>query len=244
MNQHTVFGTPVHTVVAKVSGVVVVMSGGQDSTTCLALAKARFERVHAICFNYGQKHVVEILCARKICEAMGVDLQVVEVPMLAAMADSALLQGGGDVNEPHHRDASLPASFVPNRNALFLTTAHAYAQKVGADYVMTGVCETDYSGYPDCRAVFIHQLQEALNTGYQTRIRILTPLMYVNKAETFAIAQELGCLDVVIDMSHTCYNGIRDIKHDWGRGCGECPACKLRAQGYAKFEQHREAMGQ
>lgn len=214
---------------------VVVLSGGQDSVTCLGEALTDYERVYCIGFSYGQNHSIELQQAKRICTLLGVTYEVFSIPALEALADSALTTSG-DVTKPHHRNAALPASFVPNRNALFLTIAHAYAQKVGAGNVITGVCETDYSGYPDCRAVFIDALEKALNIGYMTNISIKTPLMFLNKAETFALAEEHGILDLVIEHSHTCYNGDRSALYDWGRGCGQCPACELRAKGYEEFK--------
>lgn len=216
---------------------VVVLSGGQDSVTCLGLALRKFDQVHAVAFSYGQKHEVEIHCAAKICAEHGVPFDVFEIPALAQIGNSALIRGSEqkDVNERHAQNANLPASFVPNRNALFLTIAHAYAQKVGADTLITGVCETDYSGYPDCRDVFIKHLTKSLNIGYQTDIRIVTPLMWLNKAETFALAKAVDFLTVVLEDSHTCYNGDHNTNFVWGYGCGECPACKLRAAGFEAF---------
>lgn len=213
---------------------VVVLSGGQDSVTCLGLALRCFEKVFAIGFEYGQKHSVELEQAQKICDAHDVPFELFGIPALKELNDSALI-GEGDVNAPHHRKPSLPASFVPNRNALFLTIAHAYAQKVDADVLVTGVCQTDFSGYPDCRLAFVQQLEFALNVGYDTNIKIMTPLMNLNKAQTFALAEECGFLKVVVDESHTCYNGDRTNKHSWGAGCGECPACKLRETGYIDY---------
>ena len=152
--------------------------------------------------------------------------------------DSALLANNGDsVNEQHKSNADLPASFVPGRNALFLTIAHAYAQKHGALNIVGGMCQTDYSGYPDCRAEFITSLENALNLGYETSISIQAPLMYLDKVATFALADIHGVLDVVLEHSHTCYNGDRSIRHEWGYGCGECPACKLRAKGWERYKQ-------
>ncbi|AUR88736.1 queuosine biosynthesis protein [Vibrio phage 2.117.O._10N.261.45.E9] len=214
---------------------VVVLSGGQDSVTCLGLALSCVEKVYAIGFSYGQKHTIELIQARKICEAHNVPFDVFEIPALQQLDDSALV-GSGDVNEAHHRNPDLPASFVPNRNALFLTIAHAYAQKVEAKVLITGVCQTDYSGYPDCRWDFIVKLQETLNLGYATDIEIQTPLMDLNKAQTFSLAEECGFLETVINDSHTCYNGDRSHMHEWGAGCGECPACLLRKAGYEDFK--------
>jgi len=220
---------------------VVVFSGGQDSTTCLGIAIKQFgvENVHAISFIYGQKHVIELEQAARITKHFGIDLKVVDLSFFGDMVTSALTNDG-DVSQAHAYKKDLPASFVPNRNALFLTLAHAHAQEVGADLIYTGVCETDYSGYPDCRLRFINQLEIALNTGYETSISIITPLMALDKAETFALAEGVGILEVVIGMSHTCYNGDRTRVHQWGCGCGECPACKLRAEGYEKFMAAKE----
>ncbi len=216
---------------------LVVMSGGQDSTTCLGVAISKYgkENVEAICFNYGQKHSVEIVCASQICAKHKVVFKIVEVP-LGQFNDSALIAGNtGNVNDKHPSNANLPASFVPARNATFLTLAHGYAQLIGANKLITGVCETDYSGYPDCRNEFIESLETTLNLGYQTNIQIFTPLMWLTKAETFALAEEHDFLPTVIDMSHTCYNGNHTDKFEWGYGCAECPACKLREEGYNKY---------
>lgn len=214
---------------------VVVLSGGQDSVTCLGYALNYYNNVYAISFSYGQRHKVELACAKMICEDYDVPFKIVDVSFLGNMVTSALT-GAGSVNEAHKLNQELPASFVPNRNALFLTIAHAYAQEVGASALLTGVCQTDYSGYPDCREVFIKTLQGALNVGYKTDIEIITPLMHLTKAETFKLASDLNFLDVVINDSHTCYNGDHETKHEWGFGCGECPACELRAKGYEEFK--------
>ncbi len=226
---------------------VVVLSGGQDSVTCLGVALREAEeagsKVFAIGFRYGQTHEVELKQAAAICNIYNVPFEVHEIPSLAILGDSALTTKG-NVNAHHHRNASLPASFVPNRNALFLTIAHAYAQKVEAEYVVTGVCQTDYSGYPDCRAEFIFKLQDALNVGYKTSIKLVTPLMFLTKSETFALAGSVGFLNAVLEHSHTCYNGDRTIRHSWGYGCGKCPACELRAKGYEEFvASERAALG-
>ena len=220
--------------IEKFTSCVVVLSGGQDSVTCLGVALEAFDEVHAIGFSYGQKHETELTQAKLICERHGVPFEVHSIPSLSALNDSALI-GEGDVNEAHHRNASLPASFVPNRNALFLTISHAYAQKVGAPVIMTGVCQTDYSGYPDCREQFIKALEGTLNLGYDTDISIVTPLMNLNKAETFLLAESCGFLETVVNDSHTCYNGDRDHSHVWGKGCGKCPACDLRRKGYDQY---------
>lgn len=213
---------------------VIVLSGGQDSVTCLGLALAQYSSVIAIAFDYGQRHKVELECAAGVCERNRVPFEVVPVPMLSKLVTSALT-GEGDVSASHAYKPGLPASFVPARNALFLVLAHAYAQESRSDTIVTGVCQTDFSGYPDCRDHFVRTMALALNFGYETNIEIRTPLMNLNKAETFYMAEEVGFLNEVIHGSHTCYNGDHTTFHEWGYGCGECPACKLRAAGYQKF---------
>ncbi|CAM0071943.1 QueC-like queuosine biosynthesis [Vibrio phage K251 g3] len=231
---------------AKNESCVLVFSGGQDSTTCLGVALEHFKHVHCVTFDYGQTHAVELHCARAIVNMYeNVDLTVLPIDTFRTLGDSALIRGAEqkDVNADHNSKTGLPASFVPNRNATFLTLAHAYAQKVGADWLMTGVCETDYSGYPDCRRVFIQALETTLNLGSNSTIKILTPLMNLSKAETFELAEEYGFIDTVLNMSHTCYNGKRDGEHyhEWGHGCGECPACELRAKGWEEFLNGKDA---
>lgn len=215
---------------------IVVFSGGQDSTTCLgaAIYSNGADKVLAVAFDYGQKHRIELEQARIIAEKLGVDFQVVDVPALRLMESSGLVTGG-DVSSGHEYLKDLPASFVPARNALFLTIAFGLAMEARATFIYTGVCQTDYSGYPDCRQEFIAQLNAALNVGYQSEIYICTPLMDLTKAETFALAESVDVLRIVIEHSHTCYNGIRDKVHDWGRGCGTCPACELRAKGWNEY---------
>lgn len=213
---------------------VVIFSGGQDSTTCLGWAKNRFREVVAVSFAYGQKHRVELAQADKICRETDTELHVIEADFFGSLVDSALTHNG-DVNAKHDRLAHLPSSYVPNRNQFFITLAHAFAQKISAEVLVTGVCQTDYSGYPDCRAVFIEAVERASNLGSDADIKILTPLMYLTKAEVFKLAQDEGILDLVIKESHTCYNGDREHMHEWGAGCGECPACVLRRKGFEKF---------
>jgi 7-cyano-7-deazaguanine synthase len=198
----------------------------------------QYPRVEAICFDYGQKHRIEIESATRACAELDVPLRVVEVAALRGLVTSALT-GVGEVGLPHAYKPGLPSSFVPARNALFLTLAHAYAQELGAGTLVTGVCETDYSGYPDCRHNFVQALALALNIGYETDIDIRTPLMWLDKASTFELANRLGpqALDLVVNVSHTCYNGDHSTEHEWGFGCGQCPACVLRAEGYSKFRE-------
>lgn len=221
---------------------LVVLSGGQDSVTCLGYALATFHKVFAISFRYSQRHVVELECAAKVCAKHLVPHLIVDLgTMLSSLVTSALT-GDGEVGKPHAYKPGLPSSFVPGRNALFLTLAHAHAQEIGATAIITGVCQTDYSGYPDCRDDFIRQLNLALNAGYETEgLVILTPLMHLTKWQTFALADELGFLDEVLDNSHTCYNGDHSTSHEWGFGCGKCPACELRAKGWSEYKDWRQA---
>ena len=214
---------------------VVVFSGGQDSVTCLGWALKTYKTVYALSFSYGQNHEVELSQAELIAEKLNVPWKAISISAFEELADSALVTGG-DVNAAHNRNPDLPASFVPNRNAMFLTIAHAYAQKVGAKNIVMGVCETDFSGYPDCREGFIRYLGGALDMGAEVEIDIHTPLMYLTKAETFAVAEICGVLQLVLRESHTCYKGDRTNVAAWGHGCGECPACMLRAAGFVEYQ--------
>ena len=215
---------------------VVVHSGGQDSTTCLGYALKYFEKVHTLTFAYGQNHENETLASAEIASSLGVESHTtMNIGILKEIGDSALVTGG-DVNAAHPSNKDLPASFVPNRNALFLTSAHAFAQKVGASHVITGVCQTDYSGYPDCREAFIESLEQALNLGADVGITISTPLMFLDKAQTFQLAEDVGVLETVLERSLTCYNGVTDKVHDWGMGCGDCPSCQLRKKGWEEYQ--------
>lgn len=211
---------------------VVIFSGGQDSTTCLYWARERFQIVEAITFKYGQKHAVEVNQAAEICRMAVVKQTVIDISFLDTLVDSALTSNG-DVNKTN--DIGLPSSFVPNRNQLFITLAHAYAQKIGAEHLVTGVCQTDYSGYPDCRESFIKALEWVTWLGSQKKVTIHTPLMYLTKAQTWQLAATLRCLTIVKNYSHTCYNGDREHLNEWGYGCGECPACELRKKGYYEY---------
>lgn len=212
---------------------LVIFSGGQDSTTCLGWAVNRYEKVTAISFVYGQKHNCEIEQAKKIALELGVEHHIIEADFFGGLVNSALTHNG-DVNEKHEDNDSLPASFVPNRNAFFITLAHAFAQKINAGVLVTGTCETDFSGYPDCRRVFIDAICMALNLGSDTNVEVVTPLMYIDKADTFKLSKDEGILELVLRESHTCYNGTEKM-NDFGRGCGECPACQLREKGFHEF---------
>ena len=230
---------------------IVVLSGGQDSATCLFKAQRESEVLGAVHFYYGQRHAVEFECAVQLAAIAKISLTRLEVPTLQQVGHSALTNSYEDIAAPHPSLAHLPASFVPGRNLIFLTFAAAYAMKVGATQIWTGVCQTDYSGYPDCRRDTIDALQTALRLGMDfPDLQIVAPLMNLSKAETFARADELGVLDVILSQTHTCYNGDRTRRHDWGYGCTrmeageikECPACAVRRKGYLEFIQSHAKM--
>lgn len=221
----------------KETKAVVIFSGGQDSTTCLYWAMARYDVVEAITFNYGQKHLVEIEQSKVICNRESIKQTILDISFLDTIVESALTSNG-DVNELNEK--GLPASFVPNRNQLFITLAHAYAQKIGSNTLVGGMCETDFSGYPDCRKEFLDKLINATNKGSDSMVFLDTPLMYLTKGQTFHLAAELKRLKEVLEFSHTCYNGDREHRHEWGYGCGECPACELRAAGWNDFVLENE----
>ena len=226
------------------SGALVLFSGGQDSTTCLAWALARYQRVETLGFDYGQRHVVELACRvalrdkmsaldRRWGERLGED-HTLHLAALGELSQTSLTR---DIAIDMAADG-LPNTFVPGRNLLFLTFAAALAYRRGLHALVTGVCETDYSGYPDCRDDTMKAMQVALNLGMERRFVIETPLMWIDKAATFRLARDLGgqgLLDLVIAESHSCYLGDRSQRHDWGFGCGACPACRLRGDGYRRF---------
>jgi 7-cyano-7-deazaguanine synthase len=224
---------------------LVLFSGGQDSTVCLAWALERFARVETIGFDYGQRHRAELDVRPRVRERMmalrpdwadrlGED-HVLRLDALAAMSETALTR---DV-AIEIADNGLPTTFVPGRNLVFFTFAGALAYRRGARHLVAGMCETDYSGYPDCRDDTIKAMQLALNLGMERRYVIHTPLMWIDKAATFALAQDLGgpaFVDLLVEETHTCYLGDRSTRHAWGYGCGQCPACRLRADGFAKWK--------
>ena len=217
---------------------VVLFSGGQDSATVLAYAKRQSNPI-ALSVSYGQRHVKEVEAATRICAKWRVPQRLHKVELLNK--DSDLLAGKGGITMTQTHKGEMPTSIVPNRNAVLLTFAHAYAQSVGATTVYGGMCQTDYSGYPDCREVFIAALQGALNLGCTSApIRIITPLMHKTKAETWSLADELGVVDDVVNLTRTCYYGD-DTMQCWGMGCGECPACMLRRKGWNEFVGGRNA---
>jgi len=216
---------------------LVIFSGGQDSTTCLGWAINRFPEVVAISFIYGQRHGVEIQQAEIICHELGIPQHVFDISFYAGLVHSALIEEG-NLNDRHELKKELPASYVPNRNALFVLLAHTFAQKIQAQILVAGFSQADYSGYPDCRQDFAQAIEQALNLGSAQHIQLLTPLMQLTKAETFALAEAEGVFDLVLQESHTCYQGTCRM-NEWGRGCGSCPACELRKKGYYDYLKWR-----
>lgn len=218
------------------SKAVVVFSGGQDSTTCLIQALAEYEEVHAVTFNYGQRHSQEIAVATAIASELGVVAhKVLDLGLLNELAISALTRESISVSG-QLQENGLPNTFVPGRNILFLTLAAIYAYQVGAEVVITGVCETDFSGYPDCRDEFVKALNRAVVLGLEKPVRFVTPLMWLDKAETWALADHYGQLDYVRHKTLTCYNGVQ------GDGCGHCPSCELRARGLQRYQAEPQAI--
>jgi 7-cyano-7-deazaguanine synthase len=223
---------------------LVLFSGGQDSTTCLAWALARYAQVETLGFDYGQRHRVELDVRPKVLTALrerlphlaarlGAD-HMIDLSVLGQISDTALTRE----TEIAMQQNGLPNTFVPGRNLVFLTFAGALAYRRGARHIIAGMCETDFSGYPDCRDDTMKAMQLVLNLGMDTRFVIDTPLMWIDKAATWALAHALGgdaLIDIIRRDTHTCYNGDRAHFHDWGYGCGTCPACMLRAAGYRRY---------
>ena len=228
---------------------LVLFSGGQDSTVCLAWALERYARVETVGFDYGQRHAIELsvrprLRARLAAlrphwqARLGED-HVITLDALAAISDSALTRD----TTIELAANGLPTTFVPGRNLIFFCFAGALAYRRGTRQIVAGMCETDYSGYPDCRDDTVKAMQVALSLGLDKRVTLHTPLMWIDKAATFAMAEDLGgqgLLDVIVEDTHSCYLGDRTHRHDWGYGCGTCPACALRAQGFTKFMNQRK----
>jgi 7-cyano-7-deazaguanine synthase len=228
----------------KSDAALVLFSGGQDSATCLAWALGRFERVETIGFSYGQRHGVEMQARTRVRSAMmdafpdwaarlGDDV-VVDISGYGALAESALTREA----EFAMSEKGLPTTFVPGRNLVFLTIAGAHAYRRATPHLVTGVCQTDFSGYPDCRDETIKAQERAISLGLDEAVHIDTPLMHLTKAETWALAHTLGgdtLVDLIVEESHTCYRGDREHRHSWGYGCGDCPACDLRAAGWAEW---------
>ena len=223
---------------------LVLFSGGQDSTTCLAWALERYQRVETIGFDYGQRHAIELSVRPALLEQMraqsatwnerlGAD-HMIDLPVISAISDTALTQNV----EIAMQENGLPNTFVPGRNLLFMTVAATLAYRRGLTVLVGGMCETDFSGYPDCRDDTMKALQVALNLGMATRLKVETPLMWLDKRQTWALAHELGgdaLIELIRSGTHTCYLGERGELHDWGYGCGHCPACELRARGYQGY---------
>ena len=225
---------------------LVLFSGGQDSTVCLAWALGRYARVETIGFHYGQRHAVEMQCRTKVLDHLRTEFRhwaaklgpdtVLELDVIREVSESALT-GDAEITMGAN---SLPTTFVPGRNLLFFTTAAALAYRRGIKVLVGGMCETDYSGYPDCRDDTLKALQVALNLGMERRFVIETPLMWIDKAATWRLAGELGggkLVQLIIEHTHSCYRGDRTERHAWGYGCGACPACELRARGYKRFRK-------
>lgn len=218
--------------ILKEEKAIVVFSGGQDSTTCLFWAKEQFKEVEAVTFDYGQRHRLEIECAKEIAKEVGVKHHILDMSLLNQLAPNALTRDDIEVEEG--KNGELPSTFVPGRNLLFLSFAGVLASQVGAKHIVTGVCETDFSGYPDCRDVFIKSLNVTMNLAMDDTFVIHTPLMWLTKAQTWELADQLGVLDFVRNNTLTCYNGII------ADGCGECPACKLRKRGLEEYLRSRK----
>jgi len=239
------------TVTPSTDTALVLFSGGQDSTVCLAWALERFECVETVGFDYGQRHSVELDARLAVREGMAVlrsswaerlgGDHVVELAALATISETALTRNVAiEVAE-----SGLPTTFVPGRNLIFFAFAGALAYRRGARHLVAGMCETDFSGYPDCRDDTIKAMQIALNLGMDRRFVIHTPLMWIDKAATFGLAHEIGgdrLIDLLVEATHTCYLGDRSHRHDWGYGCGTCPACQLRAAGWRTWKAGQERL--
>ena len=223
---------------------LVLFSGGQDSATCLAWALARYEQVETIGFDYGQRHRVELECRARFVEQLKAQFpqwaaklgpdHMIDLGVLGQVSDTALTAD----KQIEFSRSGLPNTFVPGRNILFFTFAAALAYRRGLSVLVGGMCETDYSGYPDCRDDTIKSLQVTLGLGLDTRVVIETPLMWIDKAATWRLAHDLGgdsLVELVREETHSCYLGDHTTRHTWGYGCGTCPACELRANGYARF---------
>ncbi|EMR07183.1 7-cyano-7-deazaguanine synthase [Bhargavaea cecembensis DSE10] len=206
---------------------VVVFSGGQDSTTCLFWAMENFSEVEAVTFDYGQRHALEVECAKDIAEELGVKHHILDMSLIGQLAPNALTDTGIEVADGE--DGGLPSTFVPGRNLLFFSFAGILARQIGAKHIVTGVSETDFSGYPDCRDAFVKSLNVTLNLAMDGQFVIHTPLMWLDKSQVWELSDQLGKLDYVRTKTLTCYNGIQ------ADGCGECPACRLRRKGLETY---------
>ena len=224
---------------------LVLFSGGQDSTTCLALALSKYERVETIAFDYRQRHSVELESRLRVLEQIKLQFplwaqklgedHVLDLAVLGQVSETSLTRDVAFKME----SSGLPNTFVPGRNLLFLTLAAALAYRRDLHVLVTGVCETDFSGYPDCRDDTMKAMQLALSLGMDKRLLIETPLMWIDKAQTWELSHSIGgdkLVDLIVEHTHTCYLGDRMHRQDWGYGCGECPACGLRAKGFARWQ--------
>jgi 7-cyano-7-deazaguanine synthase len=231
------------------STALVLFSGGQDSTACLAWALEHYAQVETIGFDYGQRHRIELDCRGRVLQALRAqfahwaaklgDDHVIDLAVISTLSETALTSQ----MQIRMREDGLPNTFVPGRNLFFLTTAATVAYRRGLKVLVGGMCETDFSGYPDCRDDTLKALQVALNLGMQTQLVIETPLMWRTKAQTWQLAQDLGgdaLTQLIVEHTHTCYLGERGARHAWGYGCGTCPACELRARGFAQWVENRE----
>jgi 7-cyano-7-deazaguanine synthase len=227
---------------------LVLFSGGQDSTTCLAWALARYDRVETIGFAYGQRHGVELIVRKRVLDRIRAEFpdwaarlgedQVLNLSEFGAISDTALTREA----KIEMTAAGLPSTFVPGRNLVFFTYAAAIAYRRRTPVLVGGMCETDYSGYPDCRNETLQTLARALSLGLDWNVTIETPLMWIDKAGTWALAHELGgerLVDLIVEETHTCYLGNREHRHEWGYGCGTCPACELRRKGWEKWQTEK-----
>jgi len=213
---------------------VVVFSGGQDSTTCLFWALKEFDEVIAVTFDYGQRHLQELECARSICQENGIEHHILDMSLLNQLAPNALTRHDQKVEKG--AEGELPSTFVEGRNMLFLTFSGVLAKVKGVKHIVTGVCETDFSGYPDCRDVFIKSLNVTLNLSMDYEFVVHTPLMWLNKAQTWELADQLGKFNYIREKTLTCYHGII------GSGCGTCPACELRQRGLETYLEQKEGV--
>lgn len=223
---------------------LVLFSGGQDSTVCLAWALSRFDYVETIGFDYGQRHRIELDCRLKVIEQFKAqfpewapklgDDRVIDLSWLGQISDCALTEE----RKIELNSSGLPNTFVPGRNLVFFLIASAVAYRRSLSTLVGGMCETDFSGYPDCREDTLKALQVATNLGMASQFRFETPLMWIDKTETFVLGEQLGgkkLIDIIVRDTHTCYTGDRSHEHDWGFGCGECPACELRKRGWENY---------
>lgn len=230
---------------------LVLFSGGQDSATCLAWALARYKRVETLGFNYGQRHVIELELRPSLISSMRAlksdwaerlgDDHLLDLSLLGEISDTALTRD----TEISLQTNGLPNTFVPGRNLLFLTVAAALAYRRGLQVLVGGMCETDYSGYPDCRNDALRALEKAIQLGMQTDISLETPLMWLDKSATWSLAESLAgvkLVELIRTDTHTCYLGERGELHAWGHGCGHCPACELRARGYEQYRSAKSAL--